>query len=175
MKRFTQIIAIASLFLLANAMALYFAGLRVNSTKSVMLGYYWTVDKPVEKGAYVLVCPPDTPAFELAKQRGYLKAGFCSLGLERMVKKVAATEGDTVQINQEGVQVNGQMLPFSKPLVLDPAGRPMPQFELNEYRLKENELLLMGDISPTSFDSRYFGLIDRAQIQGVVKPVWTWE
>jgi len=174
MKRFTQIIAIASLFLLANAMVLYFAGLRVNSTKSVMLGYYWTIDKPVEKGVYVLVCPPDTPVFELAKQRGYLKAGFCPGAVERLIKKVAATEGDTVQIHQEGVLVNGKLLPFSKPLAFDAAGRPMPPLELNDYRLKENELLLMGDISPTSFDSRYFGLIDRAQIQEVVRPVFNW-
>jgi len=175
MKRFTQIAAIFSLFILANAIALYFSGLRVNSTKSVMLGYYWTVDKPVEKGVYVLVCPPDIPVFELAKQRGYLNAGFCPAAVERLIKKVAAVKGDTIQINQEGVQVNGQMLPFSKPIAFDAAGRPMPQLELNAYHLKENELLLMGDISPTSFDSRYFGLIDRAQIQGVVKPVWTWE
>jgi len=174
MKRFTQIIAIVSLFLLANAMALYFAGLRVNSTKSVMLGYYWTVDKPVGKGVYVLICPPDTPIFELAKQRGYLKAGFCPGAIERLIKKVAAAKGDTVQINHEGVQVNGQMLPFSKPLAFDLAGRPMPQLELNAYRLKENELLLIGDVSPASFDSRYFGLIDRAQVKEVVRPVFNW-
>ena len=36
------------------------------------------------------------------------------------------------------------------------------------------KVLLMSDDSPTSFDGRYFGPIPRAQIQTVVKPVWTW-
>jgi hypothetical protein len=36
----------------------YAAGARINTTKSIPVGLYWTSSAPVEKGAYVLFCPP---------------------------------------------------------------------------------------------------------------------
>jgi len=175
LKRLNQIAAINSMVLMALFTALHLAGARFNPSKSVAQGLYWQVNQPIEKGAYVLVCPPDTEIFKLAKQRGYLTAGFCKNNYSGMMKFVAAAAGDEITLNKTGIQVNGQLLPHSKPLNSDPGGRALPTFELNNYRLAENELLLIGDISPASFDSRYFGLIDRAQIKGVVKPIWTWE
>jgi len=174
LKRLSQIAAITSMVLMALLTTLHFAGARFNPSKSVAVGLYWQVKQPVEKGAYVLVCPPDTEIFKLAKQRGYLTGGFCPNHYSGMMKFVAASAGDNVRIDKTGIQVNGQLLPHSKPLKADPGNRPLPQLELNNYRLAENELLLIGDVSPASFDSRYFGLIDRAQIQGVVRPVFTW-
>jgi len=173
-QRLSQLTAITALFLLALLTALHVAGARFNPSKSVAVGLYWQVGEPITKGAYVLVCPPDTEIFQLAKQRGYLTSGFCPNNYSGMMKFVAAGAGDEIRINQEGIEVNQQRLPHSKPLNTDPGGRPLPQLELNTYRLKENELLLIGDVSPASFDSRYFGLIDRAQIQGVVRPIFTW-
>jgi len=173
-QRLSQITAITALFLLALLTALHVAGARFNPSKSVAVGLYWQVKQPVEKGAYVLVCPPDTDIFKLAKQRGYLTAGFCENNYSGLMKQVAAAAGDEITLSKTGIQVNGELLPHSKPLKADPGGRPLPQLELNTYRLKENELLLIGDVSPASFDSRYFGLIDRAHIQGVVKPLFTW-
>jgi type IV secretory pathway protease TraF len=35
----------------------YAAGARVNTTKSIPVGLYWTSSAPVEKGAYVLLVP----------------------------------------------------------------------------------------------------------------------
>jgi len=70
------------------------------------------------------------------------------------MKQVAAVAGDEITLNKTGIQVNEQLLAHSKPLKTDPGGRPLPQLELNNYRLAENELLLIGDVSPTSFDSR---------------------
>jgi len=174
LKRLSQITAILSLALMALLSGLHLAGARFNPSKSVAVGLYWQVKQPVEKGAYVLVCPPDTDIFKLAKQRGYLTSGFCPNNYSGLMKQVAAAAGDEVHIDKTGIQVNGQLLPHSKPLNTDPGGRPMPQLELNNYRLAENEFLLIGDVSAASFDSRYFGLIDRAQIQGVVRPIFTW-
>ena len=33
-------------------------GARINTTRSIPIGLYWTSGAPVEKGAYVLFCPP---------------------------------------------------------------------------------------------------------------------
>jgi len=38
--------------------------------------------------------------------------------------------------------------------------------------LNSNELLLMSDTNATSFDSRYFGVIDRPNVQAVVKSIF---
>jgi type IV secretory pathway protease TraF len=32
----------------------------------------------------------------------------------------------------------------------------------------------MTDVSATSFDSRYFGTIQRSQISAVIRPVYVW-
>ena len=37
-----------------------------------------------------------------------------------------------------------------------------------------DQVLVISDCSPLSFDSRYFGPIPRAQIQSVVRPVGVW-
>ena len=84
------------------------AGARVNSTKSLPLGLYWTVNAPPRKGALVMFCPPKSPVFDEAKARGYIDAGFCAGGYREMIKKVAAAHGDHVTISNEGVCVNGK-------------------------------------------------------------------
>jgi hypothetical protein len=40
--------------------------------------------------------------------------------------------------------------------------------------LDYHTVLLMSDYNPKSFDGRYFGLMDKSTIIGVVKPLWTW-
>jgi type IV secretory pathway protease TraF len=40
--------------------------------------------------------------------------------------------------------------------------------------LNASELMLMSDVSPVSFDARYFGPVDRAQVQAVIEPFFTW-
>jgi type IV secretory pathway protease TraF len=49
----------------------------------------------------------------------------------------------------------------------------MPRYPYSGYTLKASELLLMSDVSATSFDGRYFGPVDLSQIRGVIKPLVT--
>jgi len=177
-KTISRYFSISAWLFTAAGVLLHLTGLHFNPSKSVAVGFYWQSRDPVEwalqKGAYVLVCPPDTPVFNEFKARGYFRKGFCSGGISGLLKKVAAVRGDRVSITSEGVRVNGQMLPLSKPNTQDVTGKPLPQPTLHQRSLDEHELLLMGDINPNSFDARYFGLVDRAQVQAVVRPVWTW-
>jgi type IV secretory pathway protease TraF len=56
---------------------------------------------------------------------------------------------------------------------LDGAGRPLPHW--NGCRtLERNEVFLLSRYSTDSFDSRYFGPIDRSAVIGKVIPLWTW-
>jgi conjugative transfer signal peptidase TraF len=148
--------------------------MRINTTKSVPVGFYWMTSDPVKKGSYVIFCPPETELFATAKERGYIGAGFCPGGYGYMMKRVAAVKDDAVTIAADGVRVNGALLPLSVPRAADNAGRPIPRSEIKRYTLGASELLLMSDISGTSFDGRYFGPIDRKQVQGVIRPIFTW-
>ncbi|MBD8829006.1 conjugative transfer signal peptidase TraF [Pseudomonas sp. CFBP 13602] len=154
---------------------IYAAGGRFNTSKSLALGLYWITDAPVNKGAYVMVCPPERQVFLDARERGYIDAGFCPGNFGHLMKKILAAKGDTISVTSQGVTVNGEVLPYSKPIAADGVGRPLPQLSSERYTLGESELLLMSDSSPTSFDGRYFGPITRGQVTSVIRPVLTWK
>ena len=178
MKRFLKRVSVATAvagvsLLLLGAMA-YASGARINSTRSIPVGVYWLSSDPVVKGAYVIFCPPQTGVFDEAKARGYIGAGFCPGEYGYMMKRALAAKNDAVTITAEGVRVNGELLPLSAPIEADSAGRPLPRFQSERFTLSGSELLLMSDVSGISFDGRYFGPIDRSQIKGVIRPVFTW-
>ncbi|EEC2753769.1 conjugative transfer signal peptidase TraF [Salmonella enterica] len=151
----------------------YAAGLRINTTKSIPVGLYKISDKTPEKGDYVIFCPPQREIFSMAQQRGYIGSGFCPGGYGEMMKRILAAKGDEVAFRNDGIYVNGTLLPYSKPLSADPGGRPLPMIR-ELYTLSKNEILLMTDQSPSSFDGRYFGTVTTSQIKSKVIPLFTW-
>ena len=173
-RRLTVAVVIAGVSVLSLSGVFYLAGARINTTKSIPVGLYWTTSAPVEKGAYVIFCPPQVGVFATAKDRGYIGSGFCPGGYGYFMKRVLAAKNDTVSVTDEGVSVNGVLLPHSVPLKADPAGRVLPHFQTDHYTLGTSEVLLMSDVSGTSFDGRYFGPINRSQIKTVIRPVFTW-
>ena len=150
------------------------AGLRLNTTRSIPLGLYKMSHDPIEKGAYVLFCPPERLEFDLAKERGYIGAGFCPGGYGYMMKKVLATHHDVVSVTDEGVTINGTLLPASQPMEADSMGQPLPRFRITDHVLAPTEFLLMSDTNSRSFDARYFGPIPRDVIQSRIDPLLTW-
>lgn len=173
-KVFFGVVATGLVVMACGTLA-YLAGLRVNTTKSIALGIYKTTQDPIGKGAYVLFCPdPKVQAFGIALRRQYITEGFCPGSYGYLMKKVLAAKGDVVDWTEQGVKVNGQLVPLSAPKDTDGAGRAMPRIREQGRTLRDRELLLMGDVSPKSFDARYYGLIDVQQIQSVIKPVWVW-
>jgi conjugative transfer signal peptidase TraF len=165
--------ALGALGLMALGFVCFAAGLRINTTKSIPIGLYRITDVPVAKGEYVIFCPPQSAVFEEAWERGYIGAGFCPGGYGFLMKRVAALVGDVVTSTEEGMSVNGTLLPASAPLEADKAGRVLSDYQLSDYVLKESEILLMSDVSATSFDGRYFGLVNLPQMKGVILPVIT--
>jgi conjugative transfer signal peptidase TraF len=151
----------------------YALGVRLNTTPSIPVGVYQLTDDPIVKGSYVYFCPPPAPVFDMAKERGYIGSGYCPGGYGHLMKKTLATKGDDVVIGADGVHVNGLLLPLSVPAFADGAGRPLPKFETSMV-LGSDEFLLMADNNGRSFDGRYFGTINRTQIEGVIHPVLTW-
>ena len=170
-RHFYSYTAVAAIGVLTLGFACFAAGLRFNTTRSIPVGLYRIVDEPVGKGAYVIFCPPRLDVFDEARARGYIPAGFCPGDYGFMMKRVLAMEGDAVTSTDEGVSVNGELLPASMPVKTDKAGRMMPRYPFSGYTLGKSELLLMSDVSGTSFDGRYFGPLSLSQVRGVIRPV----
>ena len=142
----------------------------VNTSSTIPSGLYWKVDEPLAIGKIVVFCPPNRPEFQEARDRGAIKSGSCPDNFDNMMLKIAAKYKNRVTINDNGVTVNDVLYPQSKPVTEDKEGHLMPRLKLDNYELKENEILLMSDADGNPFDGRYFGLIDVEQVDSVIRP-----
>ncbi len=174
LSRLAAVAAAGGAAFLVLGVVCYAVGARINTTKSIPVGLYWSSSAPVGKGAYVMFCPPQANLFDAAKALGYIGAGFCPGGYGYMMKKVLAAKADAITVAADGVRVNGDLLPLSAPISSDKAGHALPRYQVNSYELRSSEVLLMSDVSATSFDARYFGPINISQIKTVIVPVITW-
>lgn len=154
--------------------AAWLGGLRVNDTASMPRGL-WQVsmaDGPLRRGEIVVVCLPDSSTVREAAVRGYIPAGDCPNGREPLVKPVAAVPGDLVTVTPQGVTVDGQPVENTAQLVRDSAGRPLWPLPAGTYPVRSGQVWLLSGHDRRSFDSRYFGPVSAANVQGVARPIW---
>jgi type IV secretory pathway protease TraF len=79
-----------------------------------------------------------------------------------MIKQVAALGGDTVCRAGIEIKVNGARVAHARHA--DGVGRALPVWR-GCVQLDADQVFLLGS-HPESFDSRYFGLVNRASILG---------
>lgn len=174
MKRALARVSIAWLTALALLTLAGEAGLRLNASASVPRGAYWLSSEAPVRGAYVAVCPPPAPIFELAERRGYLGRGRCPGGQAELIKVLAAEAGDHVRIDASGVRVGTRRWPGSAPKAIDTAGRRLPQLPATELTLGPGSVLVMSRDCALGFDSRYFGPLPSTAVTGTAVPLLTW-
>ncbi len=133
-----------------------------NPSQSAPLGWYRieAIDE-ISRGDLV-VANLLTDASELAAQRGYLPTGI------PVIKTIAALDGDLVCEEAGLLQING--LSTVHVLPADRVGRSLPSPWKACRRLQEDEVLLLSNRTPDSFDGRYFGVVQRTDIIG--RAVW---
>jgi conjugative transfer signal peptidase TraF len=140
----------------------------VNRTHSLPVGLYYWSDVPIKKGSIVLFRPDSKhPLEQLGVERGYEVPGL------PLLKRVVALEGDWVSVSSSGVIINDQLLPNSAPLLRDKGGMALPVMNMDHYRLGTDQAFLMG-VTPSSWDSRYFGPVLLSRCSGSFVPVLTW-
>jgi type IV secretory pathway protease TraF len=97
-----------------------------------------------------------------AAARGYLA------GDALLIKPVAAGAGDVVCRRADFVSINGRIA--ARIRYADASGRQLPRWS-GCLTLAERELFLLST-APDSFDSRYFGPVDRVHVLGSGHPIW---
>ena len=150
------------------------AGLRVNATASMPRGI-WRVEArgpQIERGEIMSVCLPESAGIREAARRGYIPVGACPGGYEPLVKPVAAIAGDLVSVTAHGIAVNGEPVADTAQLDEDSDGRPLRPIPAGVYSVPAGAVWLLSGHDPRSFDSRYFGAVPTANIQGIARPVW---
>ncbi|MQB12382.1 conjugative transfer signal peptidase TraF [Agrobacterium sp. ICMP 6402] len=161
-------VAIAALVAIA-----YFGGFRLNLTPSVPLGLWriLALQRPVEAGDLVFICPPVTASFEEARRRGYVRRGLCPGGFAPLIKTVAALPGQHAKIGVN-VTVDGKPLASSIVRASDGEGRPITPFKTGIVPPKN---LFLHSSFASSYDSRYFGPVPDTGLLGLARPVLTFE
>jgi conjugative transfer signal peptidase TraF len=143
-------------------------GIRVNASPSMPVGLYQVTSSP--DATLVEFCPVE-PFASIANARGYRQAGNCPDGGSPLMKPVVARAGDSVQLSEKGVVVNGTAILNSAPLLEDTAGRPLTSWPFGVYTVLPGTMWVVSDYHPRSFDSRYFGPVSVALIRNRLRPL----
>lgn len=157
----------------AAASALAFTlDLRINLTPSEPLGI-WRIHplaRPVRVGDLVFICPPQTADMAKALGRGYLRVGLCPGGYAPLIKAIAASSGQRIDIGRH-VRIDGQELPQSSLVSKDGKGRILTAFAGGT--VPAGQVFIHSSFAG-SFDSRYFGPVPASGILGFASEVLTY-
>lgn len=159
-RRASALLALAA----AAILGLGLPRLRLNLSPSAPPGLWLRTAGEVSRGDWAMGCLPGAAA-EFGRLRGYHPGGppaaRCPDGSLPVLKRVVAVAGDRVEVGSDGVAVNGRLLPGTAPLTHDSQGRPLPAPPSGALRLGRDELWLLSDHIPNSWDSRYYGPVGR--------------
>jgi conjugative transfer signal peptidase TraF len=136
-----------------------------NPSESAPRGWY--AQRPVralQPGTLVFARLPTVPAV-LADERGYLPRHL------PILKRVGAIEGQMVCAENGLVRIGGRTVAIARSR--DGHGRPLAPWR-GCRALTHGEVFLFATRSQASFDSRYFGPVQREAILGEAVPLWTW-
>jgi signal peptidase I len=101
-------------------------------------------------------------------QRGDVVAIDLKRDGDYSVKRIVALPGETIQLTQAGVAVDGRQLPET---YLPSGTATIPnRFGYAPLTLGEDEYFVMGDNRPNSEDSRHHGPVPRESVLGVIHP-----
>ena len=169
-KAFLLLFGVPLFTLSALSVAAMALGIRINTSYSLPLGLYATTSD--SEAELIEFCPAEPFASESAS-RSYRTRGFaCPDGAVPLLKPVVARPGDLVIVSEEGIVVNGHLLPKTYPIPFDASGRPLKAWPTGMYGVREGTVWVASTYNAGSYDSRYMGPIQISQIRRRLRPLW---
>lgn len=166
--RRSALLAVSTVAVLLLALAAFVrwpTWLMYNPSESAPRGWY--IQRTVhdmKPGMSVFARLPPGAA-QLAGERGYLPWHL------PILKRIGAIEGQVVCGENGLVRIEGRIVAVTRSR--DGRGRPLVHWTGCRL-LAHGEIFLFGTRSQASFDSRYFGPVQREAILGEAVPLWTW-
>jgi len=103
-------------------------------------------------------------------------------GVTNYIKRCVATEGQTVEIVDKVLYVNGEIFPnpphakFTEPLQPRPGPGQNSRDNWGPYVVPKDSYFMMGDNRDNSYDSRYWYAVNKNLILGKALIIhWSWE
>lgn len=170
--------AFAMLFAFQAVLASHWR-LGIDSSSSRCLPYYLYL---MHEGDTADIKPGELIRFDPEKRMNVEGVGLLNRGKE-VIKLVAATEGDTVQVTLDSILINGEALHDSPQRL---AGTELEQRGINPFTVQklrvqassfertfvvpQGHLFVVGTVV-RSFDSRYWGTIPTSVVKARVRPL----
>ncbi len=126
-----------------------------NASASAPIGFYWIDQERVSQGDYVFVRLPKRIR-KLVEERRYLPPDV------PLIKRVVGITSDKICRRGQEILIDGVTVAVAQRR--DSLGRELPEWQGCHVLTKDNVFLLQDN--PQSFDSRYFGPVDRRLIIG---------
>jgi conjugative transfer signal peptidase TraF len=176
-----EIFVVLFIFLFASVQGIKYAGFRINMTDSMPKGIYHfnrfspSTSHSLKDGSTVLIAQDSSnPVYMMGVERGYDVYGV------DLIKKVIGVQGDEVTVDHHTLKVCQGNPKLSDGVCYelpckshDNKGLPLNCSKF-QGKIPKGKVFVYGESSDLSFDSRYFGLIDRQNIKGIGGLVWQW-
>jgi len=94
-----------------------------------------------------------------------------------LIKRVIAVAGDTVEVRNKKLFINGEAVPDPHATFTDPNMRTTaPRDNFGPVTVPPGKFFVMGDNRDQSYDSRYWGFADARDVKGQATFIyWSWD